>query len=89
MTSKAPRLRLVEPISALSTGGVTVTAQGINFKGPPHIMFIHLFIPFANKTERLPAQFVNESQLTFVIPDVSGIAKCNIVDAWVCPILGM
>jgi hypothetical protein len=44
---------------------------------------MHLFIPLTNTTERIPVQFVNETQLTFVVPDMSNILKFSIADAWV------
>ncbi|CAK4229589.1 unnamed protein product [Aphanomyces euteiches] len=44
-------------------------------------MTIQFAIPFASKTLALPCDFVTESQLTFVVPDVTSLVKSSFVEA--------
>ncbi|KAF0699445.1 Aste57867_9987 [Aphanomyces stellatus] len=80
---RVPRLRLVEPTSAVSSGGTRISAQGLWFKGPPHTLTIHLSIPLVGKTIDIVAQYVTETQLTFVVPNVTGMIKSALAEAWV------
>ncbi|KAG9403232.1 hypothetical protein AC1031_005879 [Aphanomyces cochlioides] len=81
MTKRCCRIRLLEPTCASSRGGALVTVQGVGFRGPPHAMTIQLAIPFASKTLALPCDYVTESQLTFVVPDVTSLVKSSFVEA--------
>ncbi|CAK5029983.1 unnamed protein product [Aphanomyces euteiches] len=81
MTKRCCRIRLLEPACASSRGGALVIVQGVGFRGPPHAMTIQFAIPFASKTLALPCDFVTESQLTFVVPDVTSLVKSSFVEA--------
>ncbi|CAK4700643.1 unnamed protein product [Aphanomyces euteiches] len=81
MTKRCCRIRLLEPTCASSRGGALVTVQGVGFRGPPHAMTIQFSIPFASKTLALPCDYVTESQLTFVVPDVTSLVKSSFVEA--------
>ncbi|ETV90885.1 hypothetical protein, variant [Aphanomyces invadans] len=83
MEKRRARLRVIDPTCAASKGGARMTVQGLWFKGPPTVLTIQLSIPLVGKTVEIPATFATETQLSFVLPDVTALVKASLAEAWV------